>query len=447
MNGELKRVQLFYGHVASNWGDLAINQGVVELLKRCPVDLDRSVAMVRSPNDTHLLAGIDSLAELTVRFFPPEPIPHKSVAEVSALTSYYSDPRQFVEDVGMEDYDVVLINSGEHFFETQRGDNLLDLLWRLLPAVAADVAGKPVILLPSTFGPFRTALGESVRAFMTEGVSSAAFRESASQWLNRRVGGAALPLCLDPAFFIPTQTRNRHQVGNNSVVSIVFRLEDSGLRAGSRRSAYVKQKFRDKGYETSQAYKVFYALARKHIELGKSIRIIVQTSADRDVSLTLFDNLVKEYPDSNIMFSDPENLEDFLDDLLDSEKVFTSRFHSYILSASGNVPVVGVYSAAHGHKMPGLIKSLRMPYDAVRIDDRATDVIVEEALSVANCLKAQARSTRWLIAKRRQKTTDWLTTALNSKGNHPTELTDLRFRACLALFHKGIEYARKEAAP
>lgn len=50
----------------------------------------------------------------------------------------------------MGDVDLVVLNAGEHLFESPTSENLVDLVWRILPALAAHTIGTPVVLLPST---------------------------------------------------------------------------------------------------------------------------------------------------------------------------------------------------------------------------------------------------------------------------------------------------------
>lgn len=49
----MTRTMLFYGHVASNWGDLAINAGALELMRHTGVDVENSTAVLLAPADQY----------------------------------------------------------------------------------------------------------------------------------------------------------------------------------------------------------------------------------------------------------------------------------------------------------------------------------------------------------------------------------------------------------
>src|SRR5699024_5109630 len=111
------KLALFYAHAASNWGDLAINKGVINLLKITGYDLE-AVHGVRLPHNTvHTLNSDLSLDHLRVI---PADIPSEDPAELETLNQayeYLTDIEKFVTDFEIDKVDLVLLNSGEHLFE------------------------------------------------------------------------------------------------------------------------------------------------------------------------------------------------------------------------------------------------------------------------------------------------------------------------------------------
>ena len=152
----MTRTMLFYWHVASNWGDLAINAGALELLRRAEVDIDASTAVLLAPSDHFRRQSGFTLKGMKQLIVPTDGRARGGRDEVELLIDYVAHPHRFAEDVGMADVDLVVLNAGEHLFESATGENLIDLVWRILPALAAQSLKKPVVLLPSTVGPLRT---------------------------------------------------------------------------------------------------------------------------------------------------------------------------------------------------------------------------------------------------------------------------------------------------
>lgn len=438
-------VQLFYGHVASNWGDLAINAGVIDQLKRCGVDLEGSSAVVHWPTDAFLTAGLDSLTGLGVRTFPPDGTPRGTKEEIDLLIHYLAEPRRFAEDVGMSDHDVIVLNAGEHFFESAKGENIPDLLWRALPAIAAIEAGKPVIMMPSTVGPFRTALGSEIESLLAEALTASAFREERSRQLGDRSADSHRPVLLDPGFFVPSLNRSADVAREGRTLGIVVRLEDAGIRSGSRRTAFVQQKFRGSSFQDSQAFRLFSTIAEEQLENGGDVRIIVQTRADRELSWALFEHLQELGHSDRLSFVDPVDFETYLSELHRLDRLVTSRFHAVILGVSQGVPSLGVYSATHGHKMPGLFTFLKVPFGAVRLDDRDVAVVHGEVRSAMAELEDVNGTLQTRIRANRTVANKWLREAMQLGAPPATDLNRLKLLALRELYGVGVKRARSAA--
>ncbi|WP_240372420.1 polysaccharide pyruvyl transferase family protein [Brevibacterium zhoupengii] len=441
----MTRAMLFYGHVASNWGDLAINAGAVELLRRSGVDPAISTAVLISPADMFLRRATSTLKGLDTLTVPVDGTPRGGREEIELLTQYLAEPERFAAEVGMADHDVVILNAGEHLFESAVGENIADLVWRILPALAAQATGVPTIQLPATIGPFRTRLGEQIEQLLLRGLSAVAYREPESRRIS--VGSQTVPVLLDPGFSVPGLKMPEAPAASERLLGIVLRPEDIGIRPGSRRSSFVQKKLRDAAFQDSQAFKLFAAMAAAHMDRGGRVRVIIQTRADREISLALVDQLRNLYPtDSDaVELVDPSGFREFIESLGSLNALVTSRFHAVILALSQGVPSAGVYSETHGHKMPGLFEMLRYPNCAVRLDERniqsvrteldnALAQMIEAAPEISNRIKANRGLTR-----------RWLSEALENTTVPEFDTSQLRIEALAALYRAGLRKFEHEA--
>lgn len=438
-------VQLFYGHLASNWGDLAINSGVVELLRRINADLPASSVSLRWPSESYLELGVDSYKPLTSMSVPLDASARGTKKEVDCLVNYWANPMEFARDVNMARFDAVYINSGEQFFESSTGENTLDLLWRVLPIVAGYRLGKPVVLLPSTLGPFRSKFGVEVQRLLRHALSGGSFREVASVNMVRGKEFSKWPVLLDPAFFLkpPADAGGSNNTGER--IGLVVRVEDAGLRVGSKRSAFVQQKFKSSGFKDSQAFKLYLRLGEHYMKEGQSVRIIVQTKADRPVSQALYEQLSATFPNGCVEYVDPPTMNDFIRELWSNALIFTSRFHTAILSLSKGIPCVGVYSSTHGHKMKGLFDSFRACGCAVRLDERDVGVVAKELREAADQISTSMESIQWRIRIKRQETLHWMQETISSSPSNNFFTERLQLAALQELYAIGGSCARSEA--
>ncbi|MFE2656110.1 polysaccharide pyruvyl transferase family protein [Brevibacterium sp. NPDC059310] len=439
----MTKAMLFYGHVASNWGDLAINAGAVDTLRRAGVDIASSTAVTLAPSDAFYRRATFTLKGLSLRTVPVDGTPRGGREEIDLLTGYLADPGRFAHDTGMTDHDVVVLNSGEHLFESAAGDNIVDLVWRVLPALAATAAGLPVVQLPATIGPFHSQLGALIEEFVLDGTAAAAFRETESRRLN--TAQREVPVLPDPGFHVPGLRFPDEAPTEMDTLGIVLRPEDMGLRSGSRRTSFVHQKFRDSNYCESRAFALFAAAAEAHIDNGGTVRIIVQTRSDREISRVLADHLTERYGNDSVEYIDPTGFREYLTALGTVDALVTSRFHAVILATAQGVPTAGVYSETHGHKMPGLFDMFRLPDCAVRLDDRDIDTVRTELESALAIAVESIEDTRNRVKANRSAGRRWLTEALQQPPVDGFDVTELRIQALAALYRFGLRRAEDEA--
>lgn len=437
---------LFYEHVASNWGDLAINAGAVELLRRAEADVEHSTIVRMRPSDAFARLASLSATGLAVRDLQIANVPKGGAEEFHRLADALENPRRFAEEVGILDHDVVLLNAGEHMFEAPHSENLTDLVWRLLPAIVAVELGKPVVLLPSTLGPFLTPLGNEIGLFLSNSLTALAFRDAESQ---RLIGGSnrARPLLLDPGFFAagePPEPVKRTIVEH---LGLVLRLEDAGLRSGTRRSNFVQAKHRATSFADSKAFCLFLEVASRFLRHGSSVSLTVQTRADREITEALHAALAKEFGEERIILYDPASYEDYLAAIGSADLLVTSRFHTVILGEAQGVPTVGVYSETHGHKMPGLSTVLGKPRTAVRLDDRLSALVADEVMEAAQIALACSTKVHARLESMRERTVVWLHRALRARARKRASAIELRLSALAALTRSGtsVTFDRESA--
>lgn len=137
------RIGIVYGHVSSNPGDLAINYGTAELIRRVVPDAEVHVVL-RNPSKDYLdaaKAGFEEIEHLSFGVLHTQDTPVAGVsrdyAELARAVEYVLDPARFIADAGLTGCDLVLYNSGEHLFAYEDRGNGGDLVWRVLPALAA----------------------------------------------------------------------------------------------------------------------------------------------------------------------------------------------------------------------------------------------------------------------------------------------------------------------
>lgn len=427
---------LFYEHVASNWGDLAINAGAVELLHRAGADVEHSTIVRMRPSDAFARLASLSATGMAVRDLQIAGVPKGGGEEFHRLADALENPRRFAEEIGILDHDVVLLNAGEHVFEASHGGNLTDLMWRLLPAIAAVELGKPVVLLPSTLGPFLTPLGGAIDRFLGASLTASAFRDAESQ---RLIGGSsgARPLLLDPGFFAAGELSDPVKCTAAEHLGLVLRLEDAGLRSGTNRSNFVQSKHRASHYAESNAFSLFLEIASRFLRQGGRVSLTVQTRADRDITETLHATLAAEFGEERVTLCDPASYEDFLAAIGAVDLLVTSRFHTVILGEAQGVPAVGVYSETHGHKMPGLFALLGMPGAVVRLDDRLSALVADDVMEAAQIALAGTAKVHARLATMRERTIEWLHEALKSPARERASAIELRLSALAALTRAG----------
>src|SRR5690554_3395418 len=135
----IRRVTVFYGHIASNIGDLAINTGTIDLIRAAFPDARIEFVLLNARKSKFLETGLSSFGDgISLSFFD---------SHSSRMKPCLDDPAAFFDECGIERPEAVLLAAGEHLFDYGNGQNYKSLFWRTLPAYAAARLGIPCVQL------------------------------------------------------------------------------------------------------------------------------------------------------------------------------------------------------------------------------------------------------------------------------------------------------------
>lgn len=349
----VNKIAVFYGHVASNLGDLAINAGELIALKRAYPEAEVKFVALHvneGPAYDHAQAETARIGEASWSIY--------RTSFHHALT-YLSNPAQFLLDCDMDDVDLVVLASGEHLFAYESNGNTRALYWRTLPALAAKAAGKRCLLMPSTFGPYETAASRRWMNALFNVLDGYAVRETGSAHLLREVFGLRALQLPDPAFFIEPERQRDLSKTEFNVLGLAMRAEDWGIRLSKEQRADTHEAAQasDAG---AQAFEFALAAVNEFFDKKPDgqVRVFVQTTADQQLAERLFEQLHGQGREAQVQVVMPETIADYLNALTDVDGLIAARFHALIMGLITHVPVYGVYFPVHGHKIPGLFSWL-----------------------------------------------------------------------------------------
>ena len=367
-------IALFYGHVARNIGDVAINRGTMNLIGSAFPDARVRAVLLDAERSQYLDVSLGSFDG-----GPEVEFVHFSARDKDPL-QYALYPQRLLEDSGCDDADLILLASGEHLFSYADNPNHRNLFWRTLPAFAAEAAGKPVALLPATFGPYENASSQQLLARISATGARIAVRDLRSQAVIAAVAPDARPRpALDPAFFLSdTIAPDDRRFGR---VGIVMRSEGIGIRLSpDAREAFAREAA-NKSADSIAAVRFTKALIETVLsESDRRIRVFIQTETDRSVVEGALEGFAGGPLEERIEVVCPEAIDDYLALLSEVDCVVASRFHALILGLVCGKPGFGVYFDVHGHKIPGLMELL----------DGADSCVNLSTTAVADAAKAAA---------------------------------------------------------
>ena len=399
-------VALFYGHVASNIGDLAINRGEIALLRQAFPSATIRVVLLSARRSAYLSRAKSS--------FGPEDLVEfvHFRADDKLAPSYVLEPGKFLDDCGAKAADLVVLAAGEHLFHYADHKNYKNLFWRTLPAFAARQRGVRCLIMPSTFGPFESAEAtQLIRELFSAGPRVAVREARSLVLLADSVPSAAVTAALDPAFFIPPPTP-APSTGNapetEKVVGLAMRSEGWGLRLSRTERESATARFEGDGHRESLAFRFGVSLATKVLTSGSRLRVFTQTVADEALSAAIVAEFANTSYDGRIEIVAPTSVEEYLQALVAVDNVVASRFHALVLALVVGRSSFGVYFETHGHKIPGLFDLLERPDLCINLSQADPDTAAEAAISRLAAVGPQP-PVQPRLDTLRQKTLDWLT--------------------------------------
>jgi polysaccharide pyruvyl transferase WcaK-like protein len=408
-----KKIALFYGHAASNIGDLAINQGVVNLLREINPDGQLNVVFLGSEKKEFLQAAKSSFGnDGYCRFSSVE-------ANDGKALSYLFSPGDFLKQAGAEDADIILLGSGEHLFQYLHGENSCNLFWRIFPAYVASLVGKPCFLMPSTIGPFEDTRSSGLITTLLGIADGVAVRDSRSQAILKSYFGADnVPLLLDPAFFLgsPGREENLSSPASTGITALVMRSEGWGIRQSKEQRTSTTSSFRKAEYVNSSALQFSLAICKKMLAgPDQRIRIFVQSAADRELADCLLKQLGQIGLEDRIQIYRPVAVDDYLEELSLVDRVVASRFHALIFGLVVGKPAHGVYFDVHGHKMPGLFELLGVAQNCINLSTTSPEHAANSTM--ANILRERVtfEAVGDRIRDLHAETIRWLSTNFQAK--------------------------------
>lgn len=443
------KIGVVFGHVASNIGDLAINRGQIDLLRRAFPGAEIQVVFLNAENSEYLDVARSSLNEAAV-----VKLSYFRSHSRNALR-YIADPAAFLGDCDLADADLVVLSAGEHIFFYKHGENLKSFFWRTLPAYAAKAAGKKCILLPSTLGPFEDAKSATLVRAMLGIVDGYAVRDACSAPLLRAsVERDLAPReLLDPAFFIETGTASaRMPSGPGKTVALVMRSDSWGIRLSA-----------DRRVDSPEAIVAgpscrFASELCRHVLAHDDARVVVfvQTTADETLAGALLNDLRAAGHGERVSISHPRSINDYLRQLAQADTVVASRFHAIILGLIVGTPGIGVYFEQHGHKMPGLFQLLEVGERCFNLSSSDPAQVAEEAAELVRSMDGLGPALSGRLGELRAATVEFLRKCSARPLQVPQLLaaskafgvfaTDVALEGIDAANTKTLESARKAAA-
>lgn len=381
---------LVFGHVATNLGDLAINEGVRELCRRHLPEGDFSVALRRpSPKLVEsAVAPMRPVSVLELEAYSSTYEPRVEIKSMLSLLRALANPVRWMEEAGLVTQDVLIGNGGEHLYEAVSAGNHADLLWRVVPLLAAASSGKRVIQMPSTFGPFHTDDGRAIlKGVAAVGGELVARDLSSSKFLTEE--GLRHTVALDPAFMLP---RLESQGPAEKRVAIIPRLEKYGMRLGTASSRYTMAAAKQTGFRDTAAFGWATEIGDRYIRRGWQVDLYIQALADRELVHAIAQELQRRSSPSVVKVYEPTSVTQYRQWLSRSSALVAARFHAVILGLGLGVPSVGVYHLSHGLKMAGLFALINREDGAVELDGRPlidTVDAVESQVEMMTEYKAQ----------------------------------------------------------
>jgi len=445
------RIGIVYGHISSNYGDIAINYGTAAMLRRLAPAASVHVVLLNLPESQLAAAegAFKGIEDISFRILQTRDKMRTGISSdysnLALATEYVLDPARFIADAGLTGCDVVLYNSGEYVFAYQDRGNPVDLVWRVLPALAAKAAGMRFISLPSTFGPFESpSLAPMLRAFFSLNDAFAVRESTSAEIVAKFLGGPPLRVLLDPSFFMSTPQPSAPD--DEAILGLVMRLDGFGLRAGTfyEPGKYLTA-YGEEGFNASTSFKFAIAAARSFLDRvgGKVHLIIASYRADHDLTQAIAQALTEQGYGDRLRVVQPASVSEYQEELARTSFIVASRFHACILGLLLGRPVMGVYFNEHGHKMPGLFNMLGVPDYCGNLSKTSPESFAESVVPLFLKREQAFAEMPERLHTMQEETIEWLKRAMESK--HVIKRKEIA--AASKAYVRGVEAVRTLTVP
>jgi len=373
----LNAVSVYFGFFGSNYGDLAVTRGGLDLLKMAAGTVD--IILVTPPLKTR----VQRAAQKTTQLLHPGIECRTWDLSLAALRGETSPNLEFIEELlsanrlraalgeaaGFARSSAVVYTGGEHLFSYGSAGEDWNLLGRLLPLLAAARSGLKTAVAPTTFGPFKSEFSRALFNMAAESCDCLLYRDASSAGFAERARPG-----LDPAFFLSDY--KFRPAARGGPVGLALRLDGFGMRLGAEASRRRSEEVRRGGFRDADAFLIGTTLAREAASRGRQVRIMVQCEADRELAYAI----CRACDDPGVTVVEPRSMAQYIKEISVCEYVVTSRFHTCIFAMASGVPVFGLHHAEHGHKIPGLFdlvgSSSCMQVGDVVADELAQQVVI-----------------------------------------------------------------------
>ncbi|MDD5217212.1 MAG: polysaccharide pyruvyl transferase family protein [Candidatus Omnitrophica bacterium] len=322
----------------------------------------------------------------------------KKIAKVPKAFSQYRPMREAVQNA-----DILFLVGGGYFYSYKKGLPGLTFLSHCTPVALAHYRKKPVVLLPQSYGPFKSALSSWMMDLVVRESALLFYREDLSgNWLRERYG----KFC-DKIIYMP---------------DLAFMLEasDFGVNEISdkqkcHRIGITVRPWKDAATNEDRYLRVLAdALIKLYRRTGMKIRIIVQvvrptkTESDEWSSRKLDELLSKEIPPDALEFCMVKpfyRLSEIMALYGQCDFLIGMRLHSAILSFIVGRPAL---VTGYQHKAKGVLKTMGLEelylgdYDAITSESltHACEAMIKNQEKWSRRIKEAVRTKRgeiWTI--------------------------------------------------
>jgi polysaccharide pyruvyl transferase WcaK-like protein len=358
------RFAFLYGFLGTNVGDVALTQGAIGLLRAAGMRGPATFvvpALTQPVRDAWRTITRDdamlSIHEWDLRLSALRNEQPPSIETLDDIIKSDELTTSILRSSGAWGAECLFYTGGEHLFSYGNSCDDWALFGRLLPYLLSGRRGKPIIVLPSTFGPFKSDFSRKLLTRFLHYCSVVGARDLTSAAFIEELGLPRPRFALDPAFFIDCGVKG-HCAATTPVANIVMRLEGSGLRVGAHLTKKKTEVFAATRYRTSCAFQLYRNLAAELAHQGTKIRVFIQCHADAAAARALHQEITKNFPSAEAQLIAPSNPIEFVASLSGASVTLTSRVHAAIFSLLAGCPPIGLYFREHGHKMPGMFEGL-----------------------------------------------------------------------------------------